>query len=143
MRCSYCGVEVTTYPETGICAHCGGKLPERPAGTRCSSCGAYSTGNFCSVCGRTLHGSVPPAQPVYAPVQPVYIPVQQMPYTAPGPVCPKCGSTQVIRTKRGFRWGLGILCFFLIPVYGILLGFCGSKKPVLKCTACGRKWKNT
>lgn len=145
MRCAYCGVEVINYPDNGICVHCGGKLPERPSGTRCSNCGTYSSGNFCSACGRNLTGaasSVAPVQPVYAPVQPVYIPVQQMPYSAPVHTCPKCRSTQVIAAKRGFSWGLGILGFFLIPVFGLLLGFCGSKKPRLKCTACNHKWKH-
>lgn len=52
MRCSYCGVEITDYPESGICTHCGGKLPPRPVGIRCNACGAYSVGNFCSACGR-------------------------------------------------------------------------------------------
>lgn len=112
MRCEYCDVEVTTYPDNGICVCCGGKLPPRPS------------------------EPVQPAQPV---VQQVYIPVQQMPYR-PAVSCPKCGRTQIIRTKRGFRWGLGILGFFLLPGFGIFLGFCGSKKQLLKCTACGRKW---
>ena len=54
MRCSYCGTEVTTYPDNGICTSCGGKLPERPAGIRCPGCGTYSSGNFCSACGRPM-----------------------------------------------------------------------------------------
>lgn len=117
MRCEYCDVEVTEYPSSGICVCCGGKLPPKPIPTPAQ-----------------------PVQPVQTVVQPVYIPVQQMPYHATAS-CPKCGSSQIARTQRGFRWGLGILGFFLIPVFGIFLGFCGSKKPMLKCTACGRKWK--
>ena len=110
MRCEYCDVEVTTYPDNGICVYCGGRLPPKPA--------------------------VEQKQPA----QTVYIPVQQ-PSHHPGFRCPKCGSSQIITVKRGFSWGVGILCFFLIPVYGLLLGFLGFKKPRYKCTACGRKWK--
>ena len=146
MRCSYCGAEVTNYPDNGICVHCGGQLPERPAGTRCAVCGNYSVGNFCAHCGRNLNGSVPPAPPVQAAqsaqtvVQPVYIPVQHV-ASKPGiNCCPKCHNTQIASTKRGFRWGLAILGFFLIPVFGILLGFCGSKKHRFVCRNCGYKW---
>lgn len=138
MHCAYCGVEVTNYPDNGICVHCGGKLPKRPAGTRCPGCGAYSSGNFCAACGRSLNGAAAPVQPVYAPV---YIPVPQGPLTLGVNCCPKCRSTEIIRTKRGFRWGLGILGFFLIPGFGLLLGFCGSRKLHMKCTSCRHKWK--
>lgn len=137
MHCVYCGVEVTNYPDNGICVHCGGKLPKRPAGTRCTGCGTYSSGNFCSACGRSLTGAAAPVQPAYTPVQPVYIPVPPMPMH----ICPKCHSTQVIRTKRGFRWGLGLLGFFLLPFFGLFLGFCGSRKLRMKCTTCRHKWK--
>ena len=136
MRCSYCGVEIVEYPSSGICTHCGGKLPERPAGIRCPACGTYSSGNFCSVCGRSLHGN---AAAPYVQVQPVYIPVQQVPVQAPVVCCPKCRSIQVLQKRRGFSWGLGILGFFLIPVFGLLLGFCGSGKIRKTCLSCGKK----
>jgi hypothetical protein len=29
----------------------------------------------------------------------------------------------------------------LFPVFGILLGFCGHRKPRLQCAACKRKWR--
>lgn len=138
MRCEYCDVEVVHYPENGICVCCGGKLLARPAGTRCPGCGTYSSSNFCSSCGRSLTGTVPPVQPVYAPVQPIYV---QTPPTGPIVGCPKCGSTGVISTVRGFSWGLAILGFFLIPGFGLLLGFCGRNNPRYQCRACGKKWK--
>ena len=140
MRCSYCGVEIVDYPASGICAHCGGKLPERPAGTRCEVCGTYSSGNFCTSCGRSLHGAapVPPAQ---APVQPVYVSSQPRILKAGINCCPKCRSTQLLQKPRGFSWGLAILGFFLIPVFGLLLGFCGRKKVRMTCLSCGHNWK--
>lgn len=138
MRCVYCGVEVTDYPDNGLCVHCGGKLPARPAGTRCPGCGTYSSGNFCSACGRSLSGTASPAQPVYAPVQPIYV---QTSSTHPMVGCPKCGSTGVISTTRGFSWGLAILGFFLLPGFGILLGFCGRRSRRYQCRSCGKKWK--
>lgn len=114
MRCLYCEVEVTTYPENGICQHCGGRLPPKPT---------------------------KPAQ-VQPPVQTVYVhPHHQGPLTAGVNCCPKCYSTEVIRKKRGFSWGLGILGFFLFPMFGLLLGFCGRNKLSGYCTKCGHKWK--
>lgn len=113
MRCEYCDVEVVQYPANGICVCCGAKLPPRPAAVF--------------------------SQPVQVPV---YIPVQPQPQLISGVnCCPKCHSTQIIRQKRGFSWGLGILGFFLIPGFGLLLGFCGSKKLRTKCCSCNHKWK--
>lgn len=114
MRCEYCGVVITDYPASGLCDSCGGKLPPKP--------------------------EQPKAQPVY--VQPVYIPVSSHGTQMPQILCPKCGNPQVFSEKRGFSWGWGLLGFFLIPGFGLLLGFCGSKKPRLKCTRCHHKWKN-
>ena len=118
MRCEYCDCEVTTYPDNGICIHCGGKLPPKPA--------------------------VPVAPASATPVvQTVCIPVPQPQPTASSALirCPKCNSGQVIKVNRGFSWGLGILGFFLIPGWGLLLGFIGRKKPRLRCNSCKRKWK--
>ena len=122
MRCEYCDCEVITYPDDGICIHCGGKLPPKPA--------------------------VPVAPASAAPVvQTVYIPVPQpqpqpqTTYSRPLIRCPKCNSDQVSTVNRGFSWGLAILGFFLIPGWGLLLGFIGRKKPRLRCSSCKRKWK--
>lgn len=111
MRCLYCEVEVTTYPENGICQHCGGRLPPK-------------------------HASVQPA------VQTVYVqPHQQGPLTAGVNCCPKCYSTQIIRKKRGFSWGLAIFGFCFLTILGLPLGFCGRNKLRGHCTKCGHKWK--
>jgi len=114
MRCEYCDVEVTQYPANGVCVCCGGKLPPRPV--------------------------VKPLQTPQVQV-PVYISVEPMGGTGPKLACAKCHSTQIVRVNRGFSWGLAILGFFLIPGFGFLLGFCGSKKPRLLCTHCRHKWK--
>ena len=109
MRCAYCDVEVTQYPDNGICVCCGGMLPPKPVAA-------------CEPTG--------------------YVPVQQHVRYVPGVnCCPKCHNINLVFEKRGFSWGLGILGFFLIPVFGIFLGFCGSKKPRIKCTNCNHKWK--
>lgn len=115
MRCLYCEVEVTTYPENGICPQCGGRLPPKPASAQ------------------------PTVQPV---VQTVYVqPSHQGPLTAGADCCPRCYSRQIIREKRGFSWGLAILGFFLFPVFGLLLGLCGRNKLRGHCMKCGHLWK--
>ena len=118
MRCEYCDCEVITYPDDGICIHCGGKLPPKPAASATTAAPA----------------------PI---VQNIYIPVPQPQTVSTNPLirCPKCNSDQVIKVNRGFSWGLGILGFFLIPGWGLLLGFIGRKKPRLCCNSCKRKWK--
>ena len=137
MRCEYCGVEVTEYPANGICVCCGGKLPERPDGIRCPQCGTFSFGKFCTGCGKHLTGMESAA----APVQSDCIPVQNTPLYAGVNCCPKCHSTWILWEKRGFSWGLTVLGFFLIPIFGLLLGFYGSKKSRGKCLSCDHKWK--
>ena len=115
MRCEYCDVEVTEYPANGICVCCGGKLPSKP---------------------------LSPTPPVHIPPQPVPVPFRQhIGYTPGINCCPKCHNTRIVFAKRDFSWGLGILGFFLIPVFGIFLGFCGSGKPRIRCTNCNHKWK--
>lgn len=54
--------------------------------------------------------------------------------------CPRCRCTSIQATKRGYRFGLGILGFFLFPVVGLLLGFIGSNKLRCTCLGCGRRW---
>lgn len=111
MRCEYCDVEVTTYPDNGICVCCGGRLPPREV-------------------PRTI-----PVQPAYSPTRPrpVYIPGIHC--------CPKCHNTNLQYKKQVFSWPLGILGFFLIPVLGLLLGLCGKKKFRITCANCGHSWK--
>lgn len=137
MRCSYCGVEVITYPDNGICANCGGKLPPRPTGIRCSRCGSYTTGNFCANCGQSLTLSPHHA----APVQPAYVPYQPPVQPIPGiHCCPRCRSDRISTRRKGFSWGWAIAGFFLIPGFGILLGLIGRNDLRCRCQLCHHKW---
>lgn len=137
MRCSYCGVEITTYPDNGICANCGGKLPPRPNGIRCSRCGSYTAGNFCANCGQSLSGSAPQPTPSTAPAQPAYMPFQPLPGIN---CCPRCRSDRISTQRKGFSWGWAIAGFFLIPGFGILLGLIGRNNLHCRCQLCGHKW---
>ena len=112
MRCEYCDVEVTTYPDNGICVCCGGKLPPRPISN--------------------------PARPVQTPA---HIPYRQPIHYVPGiNCCPRCRNSQITMKKQGFSWGWGIAGFFLIPGFGALLGLIGRNKLRYRCQACGHKW---
>ena len=117
MRCEYCDCEVTTYPDNGICVHCGGKLPPKPVQMQPSA----------------------QVQPLVQRVEHVHH-VHHVALVPGVNCCPKCRSNLLVHAKRGFRWGLGIFGFFLIPFFGLLLGFIGSGKPCLRCNACGHKW---
>ena len=104
---------------------------------RCEYCDVevmeYPRDGLCVCCGAKL----PPR-----PVDPVCVP--QPPHTplvSGVNCCPKCRNTRLVQAKRGFSWGLAILGFFLIPGFGLLLGFCGSKKPRIQCCSCSHKWK--
>lgn len=113
MRCLYCEVEVTSYPENGICQHCGGRLPPKPV--------QQTSQPFV----QHLHISTAPQTPLTAGVN----------------CCPKCYSTEVICKKRGFSWGLAILGFCFFFVFGIPLGLCGRNKLRGHCIKCGHTWK--
>ena len=113
MRCLYCEVEVTSYPENGLCQHCGGRLPPKPAQQSSQPSVQY------------LHVHMPHDEPLTAGVN----------------CCPKCYSTQIIRKKRGFSWGLAILGLCFLSILGLPLGFCGRNKLRGYCTKCGHKWK--
>ena len=148
MRCLYCDSFITDYPTDGICPNCGGKLPEpKPVfDRRCPGCGILSSGNFCHKCGTPLNAPTPQSvvrpivQPVY--VQPVYQPVRPVAAVPGVNCCPKCKGLQLTYEKRGFSWGWGIFGFFMIPVFGLLLGFCGrNKQKYLRCNTCRPKWK--
>lgn len=54
--------------------------------------------------------------------------------------CPKCGSTQVSADKKGFGGGKGCCGWLFFGPLGILCGFCGSKKVLITCLACGKQW---
>ena len=97
----------------------------------------YPATGICPCCGAKL-----PPRPVIQQVeQPMCIPVQPIHPSATAHICPKCSSTQVTTTTRGFSWGLALLGFCLFSIFGLPLGFCGRNNPRYQCRACGKKWK--
>ena len=111
MVCAYCDSYLVKWPDSGLCPHCGAALPAQEAPT-------------------------PP--PVYQ--QPPKV-VYQVPLQPGINCCSRCMSRQITMKKRGFSAGLAIVGFFLIPLFGILLGLCGRNKLIYRCQTCGHKWK--
>lgn len=54
-------------------------------------------------------------------------------------ICSHCGRGELLTVRRGYRWGLGLLGFFLLPVFGLLLGFIGADKTHRECAHCGKR----
>lgn len=53
--------------------------------------------------------------------------------------CPFCGSYHVIVAKRGYSWLYGCLGFFVLSIFGFILGFIGKDKLTYECEDCGEK----
>ncbi len=56
--------------------------------------------------------------------------------------CPFCGSYHVIAAKRGYSWLYGCLGFFVLSIFGFILGFIGKDKLTYECEDCGEKWSS-
>lgn len=119
MKCEYCDSIIEPIPTDGICPNCGAKLPQN-APTRTPP-----------------KPVTPPPQIIYQVQQPMY----QQPLIPGIHYCGRCNSRNITCKKRGFSWGWGLFWFFMIPVFGIFLGFCGSNKLLYRCQTCGHKWK--
>ena len=60
----------------------------------------------------------------------------------PGPVqCPRCSSTQITGSKKGFGLGKAAGGAILLGPVGLLGGLIGSKKVMVGCLKCGHRWK--
>jgi tellurium resistance protein TerD len=55
--------------------------------------------------------------------------------------CPKCGSTQITAGDKGFGLGKAAVGGILLGPVGLLGGMLGSKKVMITCLKCGKKWK--
>lgn len=119
MYCAYCNSHISRYPDTGICPNCGGPLPPKPQQPQ----------QVQSVQAPTI---------IYQVQAPVH---SQVPLQRGVNCCGRCLSINLASRKVGFRWGLAILGFFLLPFFGLFLGFCGSKKRIYTCRNCGFTWK--
>ena len=105
------------------CEFCGSHIAQQPPSGTCPNCGAALP--------------APPAPTANPTVTHVYhAPLQ------PGVTCcPRCHSPQIHFKKRGFRWGLALIMGLLVlPFFGFLFGFIGSKQLRYTCNACSHRW---
>ena len=109
MICPYCNQPV----DTKVCPYCGAvqQLPEKTAGQ----------------------------EPSQAQASQVFVPVHIHMDSGSTPACRHCGSRQFIPRRRGFSWGWGIFGFFLVPVFGLLLGCIGSGRIIYRCSRCNKR----
>lgn len=59
------------------------------------------------------------------------------------PHCPKCGSTNLGKTKRGFKWGRAVATAAVTGFVDVAAaaGGVGSNKMINCCNDCGHTWK--
>ena len=100
----------------------------------CPNCGAQTNSPFCPHCGAAQTTETAAQQTIHIHQTSDW----NSSYLAR---CPRCHSSSIHCTKRGFSFGWGLLGFFLIPVVGVLLGCIGSKKIRCHCLNCGKRWK--
>lgn len=55
--------------------------------------------------------------------------------------CPKCSSTQIVATKKGFGLGKAAVGGVLLGPVGLLGGLVGSRKLMVQCIRCSHKWE--
>jgi tellurium resistance protein TerD len=55
--------------------------------------------------------------------------------------CPQCGSTQITGGTKGFGLGKAAAGGILLGPVGLLGGMIGSKKTMVTCLKCGKKWE--
>ena len=55
--------------------------------------------------------------------------------------CPKCGSTQIVANKKGFKWFRFIIFSIITLGLGLIFGIIGKDKIEITCLNCGHKFK--
>ena len=143
-HCPYCGAEaakVETAPKEGTA------LKEAQPATAerkifCVKCGAelHPQAGFCTKCGATrANVNFQQQQPMMSPQQPGMPPPQPRGHMPGQLVCPRCGSTNVLKAKTA-QWALiaAIVGFFLICALSLF--FLMIKDPN-RCLNCGYQFQ--
>lgn len=58
----------------------------------------------------------------------------------PTPKCPKCSSTSLFASKKGFGVGKAVIGAAIAGSIGLTLGNAGAKKIRITCLYCGHQW---
>jgi tellurium resistance protein TerD len=55
--------------------------------------------------------------------------------------CPKCKSTQIMGSQKGYSGGRAVIWTALLGPVGLFTGLIGSKKVKVSCLKCGFQWE--
>jgi hypothetical protein len=131
-HCPYCGVVIGNVSPPGAAASSPPQTPVAERQTFCVKCGAPLPANasFCTQCSTPRQGAT--LRPPNAPVAPVAPLAGQL-------VCPRCGSTNVLKGKIA-QWAIiaAIVGFFIVCVLSLF--FLLVKEPN-RCLNCGYEFK--
>lgn len=161
ITCPECGGNVSDKAK--MCIHCGFPLSsEKPAEIEfCPKCGKPNEVDacFCSSCGYALrdateegHGNslsqskdimslVSVRQEDIKPTHTNTTPVVETRVPEPVARCPRCGSTSLSASKKGFGFGKALAGAVLVGGVGLLAGGIGANKTVVTCLNCGYEFQ--
>lgn len=162
MICPYCNEEIPN--DSIFCSLCGQRIEPLTANAIpsdaiiCPNCGSSNSqdSNFCANC-RTplsqmaiakmkeqnetqLQQAQIKMQAMSLKAQQDQLLLQQQQYSSMAK-CPRCGSTSLSGNKKGFGIGKAVVGAALVGPLGLVAGNIGSKKVLVTCLNCGKKFK--
>lgn len=163
MMCPNCNAVIAD--DSVFCSACGKRIPEEEYsssvlmdGLRCPNCGATvsADANFCTNCRSPLSETAVAEvqkrndlqlqqaqmqmQAMTLKAQQEQLQIQKMQYDSMAR-CPRCGSTSLSGNKKGFGIGKAVVGAALVGPLGLVAGNIGSKKVLVTCLKCGKKFK--
>lgn len=161
MLCTNCFKNISD--DSIYCTHCGAKVAGEESvvslnNSLCSNCGNSLNDNdkFCTNCGSPVNidGAAQinsnsdlsyqkiqlKLQAMSLQAQQQQLKLQQQQYESMTK-CPYCGSTSISGNKKGFGIGKAVVGAWALGPIGLVAGNIGSKKVVVTCLNCRKRFK--